>query len=157
MRLMSRWVVASTTTEERTAAAATHVLSIFFPIAAPAIVYFAMRKRSRFVAVHALQALFEAIVLSIVLFLAMAISIVFTLVKVWELIQTRGESFSWDLVWAAVAKAVATWIILGLISLYYTVVSVLQAIRATRGEYKPSLISGRLASRFTGYNSHRRH
>ncbi|HRI42746.1 MAG TPA: DUF4870 domain-containing protein [Fimbriimonadaceae bacterium] len=153
---MSRWVVASTTTEERTAAAATHVFSIFFPIAAPAIAYCVMRRRSRFVAVHALQALFEAIVVSVVLFLAMGVSIVFTLVKVWELIQTRGQSFRWDLVWAAVAKALATWIILGLISLYYTIVSILQAIRAARGEYRPSLISGRLASRFVGCYTPRR-
>lgn len=144
---MSRWAVAPTSPDERLAATATHVLSIFFPFAAPAIAYFVYRGRSPFVAVHALQALFEAILLSVVLFLALAVSFVFTLIKVWELIETRGGSFSWDLVWTALIKAAVTWIILAAISLYYTLSSLVQAIRAGRGEWKPSMISGRLAAR----------
>lgn len=144
------WPAAPASPHERHLAAATHVLSIWFPYLAPIIAYFLFRRTSKFVASHALQALFEALILSIVLVVAGAISIAFTIAKVWELVQTRGQSFSWDLVWQAALKAVATWIILGVISLWYTVASILQAIQAYQGRWKPRFLSGRLAGRATG-------
>jgi len=135
--------------DERNLAAASHLLSIPFPFLAPAAIFFWKRSSSRFVALHAAQAFFEALVLNIVLFIALAISLAFTLVKVWEAVQTRGQSLTWDDLWSALIKAGATWLILGLISFYYLVQSVIQANQAYRGKWKGSLISGRLAKKVT--------
>lgn len=112
---------------------------------APIITFVSKRSRSRFVALHAAQAFFETLLLNIVLFIALAISLAFTAAKVWEAIQTQGQSLTWDDLWAALIKAAATWVILGAISLYYTISNVIQALQAFRGEWKGSVISGRLA------------
>ena len=135
--------------QEKTIAAACHLLSIPFPYMAPLVTFFWKRSQSRFVALHASQAFFETLVLNIVLFIALAVSLAFTLAKVVEAVQTRGQSLRWDDLWAALLKAAATWIILGVVSFYYTVQSVLQALQALRGQWKGSLISGRLAKRVT--------
>lgn len=135
---------------ERHVAAAMHVASIFFPYVAPAIAYFVFRGRSRFVAVHALQAFFEALILNIVLIIGLAISLAFTIVKIVELIQTQGQSFSWDMVWQALIKAVATYVILALVSLWYTIASVVQALQALDGRWRSTLLSGRIAARIGG-------
>ena len=138
--------------EERTCAAVCHIVSIFFPYAGPAFFYF-VRGKSKFVALHAAQAFFEALVLSIVLLFAGAISLFFSLRKVWELVETRGASFSWDLVWTTLLKAGATWVILALIGGYYLIASIFDALGALRGNWSPSLISGRLAKRLVLKNS----
>lgn len=141
------WPDVEATPHERQVAAAGHIASIFFPYLAPLVVFFVYRNQSRFVKAHALQAFFESLILSVVIFVLGAISLIFTLVKVWELVQTRGESFSWDLVWTALIKAAFTWIALGLVSLWYTIASVLQAVQALNGKWKPSIVSGRIAKR----------
>jgi hypothetical protein len=135
------------TSEEKTIAAACHLLSIPFPYMAPLVTFFWKRKQSRFVALHASQAFFEALILSIVLFIALAISMAFTIAKVWQAIETRGQSLTWDDLWAALIKAGATWIILAVVSFYYTLSSVIQAIQALQGRWSGSMISGRLAKR----------
>jgi len=137
------------TQEERTLAGACHLLSIPFPYLAPIIAFFWQRSKSRFVSLHAAQAFFETLILNIVLFFALAISLMFTAGKVWEAIQTKGQSLTWDDLWAALLKAAATWLILGAISLYYAVSSIFQAIQAFRGKWRGSLISGRLARAVT--------
>jgi uncharacterized membrane protein len=141
------WPDAEPQSSERHLAAGCHVASIFFPFIAPLIVYFVSRRASRFVAVHALQAFFEALVLNIVLIIAGGISLAFTIAKVWELVQTNGQSFTWDLIWTALLKAAATWLILGVVSFVYTVLSVVQGWQAFHGQWRPSLISGRIAQR----------
>ena len=133
------------TQEERTLAGVCHLLSIPFPYLAPIMTYLWQRSKSRFVSLHAAQAFFETLILNIVLFFALAISLMFTAGKVWEAIQTKGQSLTWDDLWAALIKAAATWLILGAVSLYYTISSVFQAIQAFRGRWRGSLISGRLA------------
>lgn len=147
------WPEVPATTEERHLAAGCHALSIFFPYLAPLAFFLLKRRSSRFVAVHALQAFYEALVLNIVLIVAGAISLGFTIVKVYELVETRGQSFTWDLVWTTLLKAAATWLIFGVVSAVYFLSSILQAIRAYRGRWKPSMISGRLAARSAGVRS----
>ncbi|MBX7133415.1 MAG: DUF4870 domain-containing protein [Fimbriimonadaceae bacterium] len=141
------WPDVEATSHERLVASAGHIASIFFPYLAPLVVYFLYRNQSRFVRVHALQAFFEALILGVVLFVIGAISLAFTLVKVWELVQTRGESFSWDLVWAALLKVTFTWVAVAVVSLWYTFSSMMQAIEAVHGKWKPSIVSGRIAKR----------
>lgn len=138
------------TKEERHWAAACHVLSIPFPYLSPILFFALKRGSSRFVALHAAKAFFETILLNIVLFIGLAISLAFTLAKVWEAIETRGQSLTWDDLWAALIKAAATWIILAVVSLVYTILSVLQAIEAMHGKWKSSLFAGRLAKRVAG-------
>ncbi|HRK20988.1 MAG TPA: DUF4870 domain-containing protein [Fimbriimonadaceae bacterium] len=138
------------TKEERQWAAACHALSIPFPYLSP-IVFFALKRgSSRFVALHAAQAFFEALLLNIVLFLALGVSLMFTLAKVLEAIETRGQSLTWDDLWMALIKGATTWLILAAISLVYTVKSAIQALQAYRGEWRGSLFAGRLAKRVVG-------
>ena len=136
-----------TTPEERHTAALCHLVSIPFPFFGP-IAFLALNRKSKFVALHAAQALFEALVLSTVLFIAGAISLAFSLRKIWEVVQSRGESLTWSLVMETLLKAGATWVILGLISGYYLISSILDANQARQGRWKSSIISGRLAKRF---------
>ena len=141
-------MVPESTSAERNTAALCHLVSIPLPFLGP-IFFLATQRRSKFVVLHAAQALFEAIILSSVLFVATAISVIISLSKVWEAIQTRGESLTWSLLWETLIKAGATWVILGVISAFYFVSSLLDARRASQGKWKGSLISGPLARRAT--------
>lgn len=133
--------------QERKTAAVCHLASIPFPVVGPiAFLIFAFR-RSRFIRLHATQALVEALLLNAVLMVSGAISLVITLVRVWGLIQS-GEGLTWDMVWESLLKSVFMWAMVGLVSLAYTIGSIFQAIRAWRGEWKPSMVSGRLAERW---------
>lgn len=136
--------------EERALAAACHLCRIPFPYLAPIGFFLLKRSTSRFVALHAAQAFFEALVLNVVLFVALGVSLMFTLAKVLEAIETRGQSLTWDDLWLALLKAAATWIILGLVSTFYAIRSVIQALQAYRGEWKGSMIAGRMARRVVG-------
>ncbi len=135
---------------ERSLAAVCHLLSIPFPFLAPIVFFFWKRAESRFIALHAAQAFFEALILNIVLYIALGISMAFTIAKVWEAIQSRGQSLTWDDLWAALIKAGATWLILGVISAYYTIASIVQSVQAYQGKEPKSLLSSRIARKIVG-------
>ena len=140
------WPAIPATQSERTTAAVCHIAGIFAPYLAP-LVFLALAGKSRFVRTHAMQSFFEALVLNIVLFVVMAISFLISLPGLLELIQTRGESFSWNMVWTFIIKSAVIWVALAIVSLVYIVLSILDARQAMNGEWRASLISGRLAKK----------
>lgn len=139
----------ATTAEERNLAAANHVVSIFLPIVGPAVFFAIGKARSRFVAHHALAALVETLLLNLALLILAGISLSLTLARVAELIQTRGESFSWALVAEAAVKLLAMWLLVTVVGFVVTIKSIFQAIRAHRGEALRGW-SARIAGRFLG-------
>jgi uncharacterized Tic20 family protein len=147
---MSEWPAKPADQNERNAAAACHIAGIFFPYLAPIVALALSCKRSRFVQIHALESLFEAIALTVFTVVVFAVSLAISLPGLLELLRSRGESFEWSMVWAALIKSAIVWIGLVLVGLWYTIRSALDALQAIRGEWKPSLVSGRLAAKFLG-------
>ena len=147
---MSEWPTKPADQNERNAAAACHVAGIFFPYLAPIVALALSWKRSRFVQIHALESLFEAITLTVFTVLVFAVSLAISLPGLLELLRSRGESFEWSMLWAALIKSALVWVGLALVGLWYTIRSVLDAVQAMKGEWKPSIVSGRLAGRILG-------
>lgn len=144
---METWPTKPPEPWERYLSVACHIAGISFPYLAPIIALIVARGRSKFLSAHALQSLFEALFLTLFLVLVTIVSLCLTLPKVLELIQTRGQSFEWSLIWTTLIKSAIIWIGFGLVSLWYTVQSVIDAITAYRGEWRQSIISGRIARR----------
>lgn len=147
---MSEWPAVPSEQAERNAAAACHIGGIFFPYLAPIVAVALSWRRSRFVQVHALESLFEAMLLSLFALLVFAVSLAISLPALFELLRTRGESFEWSMVWTALIKSALVWVGLALVGLWYMIRSVLDAIQAMKGEWKPSIVSGKLAGKILG-------
>lgn len=152
---MSEWPERPAEQNEKHIAAACHIGGIFFPYLAPIVGLAVSWKGSRFVRVHAMQGLFEAVFLSLFTVLVLAVSLAISLPGLLELLRTRGESFEWSMVWAALVKSAVVWAGLALVGLLYTVRSVLDAMQALRGEWRPSILSGRLAGKILGIDRRR--
>jgi hypothetical protein len=114
---------------ERFVSAAMHVTSIFFPILAPAIVY-ALAGNSKFVKSHSYQAIFETVVLKVSVFVVGAISLIYTLTRLWHFYQVHWEGFS---LWTMLARFAIGWILLAILEFVNTVISILQAYHALQG------------------------
>jgi uncharacterized membrane protein len=138
---------------ERTMAALTHVSSIFFPIVGPLVSYLIHRRTSRFVRFHALSALFDELILKAALFVGGAVSLTITIVRITQHVQENGMSFSWDVVWPILLKMGITWALLAIIGVIVTIQSILQALRASKGEWKAGPLSGRMAAKWMGLQS----
>lgn len=119
------------TNNERYFAGGMHVASIFFPILAPAIV-FALSGNSKFIKSHSYQAIFETVALKVLVFLAGAISLTYTAVRLWTFYQNNWEGFS---LWPMLARFAIGWIILALLEVANTIVSIRQAYHAVLGNW----------------------
>jgi hypothetical protein len=118
------------TSRERTWAGAMHLASILWPIVAPAVAFLGWRRSSLFVASHALQALFETIVLNVLLFIATVASLTYTLVTLWGHYQDGWQDFS---VWPFLTRFAVGFVALGLLWVWNLVHSLRQALQAWRG------------------------
>ena len=116
-------------------AAAVHISSIFWPLLGP-IVGWAFFRRNSFVAAHSKQALKETIVLNILVFTAGAISLSYTIFRIYHYVQTNWRDFSWQ---EFVLRFLIGWIVLGLLEVVNTVVSVRQALLAIQGRWPKSV------------------
>lgn len=135
------------TDRDRSIAAANHIVSIFFPLMGPIIVLAISWKRSRFVAEHAIAAIFDELLMKAILLIGGAISLAFTIMKVTELIQSGGQSFSWDLVWQAALKVAITWLIVLVVGIIVTIRTIWDAYLAYKGEWPDGWLSSRVAKR----------
>lgn len=107
-----------------------HLASILWPIVAPAVAFVGWRRSSPFVASHALQALFETIVLNVLLFVATVASLTYTLVTLWGHYQSGWQDFS---IWPFLTRFAIGFVALGLLWVWNLVHSVRQAVQASRG------------------------
>ena len=125
---------------EKTYAGLIHISSIFAPLWGPALGWLILHKRSRFAAAHAVTALVEELVLKALLFIALAISTVYSVtrfVATWN--AKAPEATFWDVTvqffsesWLRMLIGFLVVLILGVIM---TIVSVVQAKRAFGGEW----------------------
>ncbi|MBS1708558.1 MAG: DUF4870 domain-containing protein [Armatimonadetes bacterium] len=129
--------------DERILAAANHVASIFFPFVGPLVFWAVGLVASKYVAYHARVALLEAIVLKAATVLVGIVSLILTIGKLKELIDTNGASFSWDLVWQAALKFVVLWALFFVAEAVTAVRSLFQARDAYRGK-----VNRKVAERF---------
>jgi len=129
---------------ERQGAAAAHASGIFFPLLGP-IVVFALGRNSAYVRYHALHAFIGMLLLNIFLFTIGAISVGISIYNLWQHYQENFQNFDW---WPVILKSAVTWIVFLLIGFANTVVNVVQAIRAYRGQWPGKGISTALVNRF---------
>lgn len=116
---------------ERAWGAAVHVSSIFWPLLGPIVGWAIFAKKSRFVASHAKQALLETLVLNAVLFIVGAASFIYTVTRLWSYWQNNWEGFMWQ---EFLIRFIVGWILLFVLGVINTVVSVVQAVKAWKGE-----------------------
>lgn len=108
-----------------------HIGSIFAPILVPAVVY-VLSRRISFVRSHAFQALYETIVLNILLFVVGTVSLCYTAFRLWNFYQNDWQGFSW---FEMVVRFAVGWLLLGLLGLINTAISLRQAYQAYQGEW----------------------
>lgn len=135
-------VEASPASRERAMAAGMHVASIFFPLLGPAVAYVAFGRSSRFVRAHSLQAIYETIVLNVVLFVVGAISVCYTAFRLWNLYQHHWQGFSWV---EFVVRFAVGWVLLTVLGLINTAISVRQALLALQGNWPKRSLATRRA------------
>jgi hypothetical protein len=116
---------------DRYLAAAMHVASIFFPILAPAIVY-GLAGRSRFLKSHSYQAIFETAALKVSVFVVGAISLTYTVVRLWDFYQHDWVGFS---IWPMLARFAIGWMLFGILEFANTLISIRQAFGALQGKW----------------------
>jgi hypothetical protein len=107
------------------------------------------RGRSKFVEQHALTAIFEQLLLKLMLFIGGAASVIWTVVRVVQHVNEHGVSVSWDVLWPILLKMGVTWAFLGLLAIYLTAKSILQALQALDGKWPNKGLSAKLAARVT--------
>jgi len=115
---------------ERSMAALAHASGIFFPLLGP-LCFWLFAPKSRFVRFHALHALIGALLLNLLLFTLAAISIAISIVGLYRQYREGWQDFS---LWQIVIKSAVTWVVFALIGLANTVMNVMQALAAQRGE-----------------------
>ena len=120
--------------DEKLLAAANHVASIFFPFVGPLAFWAVGLVVSRYVAYHARVALLEAVLFKAATVAVGIVSLVLTLTKVKETIETSGAAFTWDTVWQAALKFVVLWALFFLAEFVTAVRSLFQARDAYRGK-----------------------
>ena len=99
-----------------------HLATIPAPVWGP-LVGLAVVPRSRYVRAHALQALYETVVLNVLLAVTMTCSLIYTLTRLWHHYQTGWVEFSWT---EFLLRFAIGWLLLGLLA----VINGIQAIRA---------------------------
>ena len=117
---------------DRSWAAAVHVSSIFWPLIGPIVGWAVFNKSRPFVAAHAKQALMEAIVLNVTLFLMGLVSLTYTIVRIVHFIQTNWRDFSWQ---EFLLRFIIGFIVLGLLELINIAISINQARTAWKGQW----------------------
>lgn len=132
------------TSSERQGAAAAHASGIFFPLLGPIVVFFVGRK-SKYIRYHALHSFVGMLLLNIVLLTLGAISLGYSLYNLYQHYQENFENFVW---WHVLVKSVAVWVVFALIGLVNTVVNIVQAMRAYRGEWPRKSLTTSIVNRF---------
>lgn len=117
---------------ERKLAALVHVGSIFGPLWVPLIAWFWQRRKSEYVAAHAWQAIRDLLFLNVILVTIGLISLVMTITSINQHYQEGWENFS---IWPVLVKFAVVWIIVAILGLINTVQSVIQAMKALRGDW----------------------
>lgn len=129
--------------DERILAAANHVASIFFPFVGPLAFWAVGLATSKYVAYHARVAFLEAILFKAATVAVGLVSLVLTIGKVKELVESNGSTFTWDLVWQAVLKFVVLWALFFVAEAVTAVRSLFQARDAYKGK-----VSRKVAEKF---------
>lgn len=124
-------------------AAANHVASIFFPFVGPLVFWAVGLAMSKYVAYHARVALLEALMFKVATVLVGLTSLILTIAKVKELIDSNGSTFTWDLVWQAALKFVVLWALFFVAEAVTAVRSLFQARDAYNGK-----VSRKVAEKF---------
>ncbi len=128
---------------EKRMAALMHVAAIFAPIWGP-LVGAAVAGRSRYVRAHALQALYETLLLNLLLGVAMVCSLIYSISRLWYHYQTDWQHFSWT---EFLLRFAIGWLILGLLALINAVLSIRAAVKANAGVWpKRARVVKRLTS-----------
>ena len=112
-------------------AAAMHVATIPAPIVAPLVGLVAARK-SRYVRAHALQALYETVILNIALAVVMTCSFIYTLTRLWTFYQNDWQGFSLT---EFLLRFLVGWILLSILAGINAIVSIRQALKANAGHW----------------------
>ena len=128
---------------EKIQAGLIHISSIFAPIWGPAIGWLIVKGKSRFASSHALKAVRDELILKVSLFIALAISTVYSVTRfiaAWNA-KTPEDTF-WDVTvqffsesWVRMLVGIVVVLILGLIM---TVISIIEAKRAFEGQWPKS-------------------
>ena len=103
-------------------AAIMHLATIPAPIWGP-LVGIAVAGKSRYVRAHALRALYETLLLNVLLGIAMICSLAYSISRLWYHYQTDWVNFSWT---EFLLRFAVGWLILGLLAF----VNMVQAVRA---------------------------
>lgn len=117
------------TDRDRYFAGGMHIASIFFPILAPAVV-FALAGNSKFIKSHSYQAIFETVVLKVSVFIVGAISLIYTITRLWHYYQIDWQGFS---IWPMLARFAIGWILFAILEVVNTIISIMQAYHAMQG------------------------
>jgi uncharacterized membrane protein len=121
----------ATSAADRRLAALLHLSCIPAPIVAP-VVGICLFRRNRFVTAHALQCLYETLVLNILLGIAILASFAYTLSRLWHHYQTGWQDFS--LVEFGLRFLVG-WLALGILAGINTLLAIRAALRANGGAW----------------------
>jgi hypothetical protein len=128
---------------EKRVAALMHLSSIPAPLWGP-LIGLAVGCKSRYVRAHALQALYETLVLNLILGIAMLCSLIYTLTKLWQHYQSDWVNFSWT---EFALRFVVGWILLGILWLINSIQAIRAALRANAGQWpKQARVVRRLTS-----------
>jgi uncharacterized Tic20 family protein len=130
------------TQDDRTMALMAHLLQIFTGFLGPLVIYF-LRRQSRFVAFHSLQALFWQILVT-ALYIVGALLMVFTMVA--GNAQGGGQGPSGG----TIALFVLFWVATFLVSIVNLVVAVYFTVKASKGEWAENPLVARWARRAAG-------
>lgn len=96
-----------------------------------------------------MQALLEFMILKATLALAMAASLIYSLLGLYNALAPGEHGIDGHMLMWTLLRALAIWLTLGLIGLIVNSVSFFQAIRALRGKWPGNGISGRIANHFS--------
>ena len=132
---------------DRRLAALLHLGTIPAPIVAP-IVGICLFRKNRYVTAHALQCLYETLVLNILLGIAIVASFTYTLTRLWHHYQTDWQNFSLT---EFLLRFLVGWLLLGLLALINTIQALRAAAKANGGAWpKHGRVVKALHSRFPG-------
>jgi uncharacterized membrane protein len=118
--------------KERTMACVMHLGTIPAPIIAPICGLVIGGMKSKYVRAHALQSLYETLLVNLLLGIAMVVSFSYTLYSLWILYQNDWQGWDWR---SFILRFVVGWIILGALWLYNMISALRQAQRAMQGQW----------------------
>src|SRR5688572_27805737 len=116
---------------EKRMAALMHLATIPAPIWGP-LVGLAISPKSRFVRAHALQALYETLLLNLLLGIAMICSLIYSITRLWHHYQTDWVNFSWT---EFLLRFAVGWLLLGTLWLINCIQALRAAARANAGTW----------------------